>query len=710
MISDGAGGYFITWMKNIQGLYGGEIYAQRIGPGGTKLWADTGVVICNAPLNQYWPKIVTDGSGGAIIVWQDNRLGFSNFDIYAQRVDANGARLWTANGVPVLDNFMHELGPEIVSDGNGGVIVTSWRDFVGGADADIYAQRLNGSGAKMWIPTGVVISTAPNRQDVPKIASDGSGGAVISWWDYRNNSTVPDIYAQRINGNGNVVWAANGISVCTMPYDQIEVQVVSDNNNGTYLVWTDFRNSTVTTVAQDIYAQHLNSAGTALWTVNGISVCSANNYQVVPSLVTDESGGVIIGWYDYRGGSSVFAQRLTSGGAALWATDGVSVCATTNNYSAPFLTTDGNNGVFVVWEDKRTGTDKNIYAQHLNSAGSALWTTNGIPICNAPNDQIIGVPSGIVTNGVVLKDGIGRAVVAWQDGRGNTPTDSYDDIYISRISDAPVSLPVMLNVNNKCSVAPTAKGKLVNPPASADITITLDGSSINYFPADSSFEYFIAGLTTPGNHTVRVKYSNFAGLVQKDSVYTVTAAVTPSITIIGNTTVNQGQTTSLTASFSNGGSFPAFQWQDSVGAPGWINIAGATSSTIVYTPSQTGNKIRCILTSNASCITQISATSNALVFTVNTVTAINPVPSNQYGIRYYPNPVREFINLDSLKLSDKWSSLDVFSLDGQKIGLSKNITGLKAVSINIEQLPAAGYIIVLRRKQGSPTFLKFIKQ
>ena len=43
----------------------------------------------------------TDGAGGAIIVWADERWGTADVDIYAQRIDGSGSPLWAANGAPV---------------------------------------------------------------------------------------------------------------------------------------------------------------------------------------------------------------------------------------------------------------------------------------------------------------------------------------------------------------------------------------------------------------------------------------------------------------------------------------------------------------------------------------------------------------------------------------------------------------------------------
>ncbi len=46
------------------------------------------------------------------------------------------------------------------------------------------------------------LSTAANSQLTPTIATDGSGGAIVTWQDNRSDSG--DIYAQRIDANGIV--------------------------------------------------------------------------------------------------------------------------------------------------------------------------------------------------------------------------------------------------------------------------------------------------------------------------------------------------------------------------------------------------------------------------------------------------------------------------------------------------------------------------
>src|SRR6267143_2061807 len=164
--------------------------------------------ISTAANNQTYPAITSDGSGGAIITWQDLRSGTS-IDIYAQRINASGAVQWTGNGVPISLAASDQVYPVITSDGAGGAIIT-WYDYRSGTNYDIYAQRINASGAVQWTGDGATISLAANGQYNPLITSDGSGGAIITWYDNRSGTSY-DIYAQRINASGAVQWTGDGV-------------------------------------------------------------------------------------------------------------------------------------------------------------------------------------------------------------------------------------------------------------------------------------------------------------------------------------------------------------------------------------------------------------------------------------------------------------------------------------------------------------------
>jgi len=106
-------------------------------------WPSDGRAICTVPGTQDTPVIVADGLGGAIIVFRDNRA--INTDIYAQRVDADGNVLWLVDAMPICTANNVQSLPLVIPDGSGGAII-AWQDFRSGNVVDIYAQRVNSSG------------------------------------------------------------------------------------------------------------------------------------------------------------------------------------------------------------------------------------------------------------------------------------------------------------------------------------------------------------------------------------------------------------------------------------------------------------------------------------------------------------------------------------------------------------------------------------
>ncbi len=366
IIPDGSGGTIIAWMD---GRTGGslDIYVQKLSAIGYIQWPSDGVAICTGQTGLSLGGIVSDGAGGAIITWHDRR-NFYN-DIFAQRMAANGTVMWTANGVPVCTADMHQQTTAIASDGAGGAIV-AWQDRRSGT-YDIYAQRLNASGTPQWTSDGIVICDSGQIQISPQVVEDGSGGAVIAWSDMRNTMDF-DIFAQKVNASGALQWGS-GTAVSAWLYDQAECRLVHIGSGVTIVTWLDGRSGT----SDDIYAQKLNAAGVVQWTGNGVTVCSAAGDPDNARITGNGSGGAFISWGDERAGTAaidIFAQNIGSDGVPLWTADGMLICGASGNQYAGVICADGSNGMFVAWTDGRSGTDK-VYNHRVDATGNIPTAT-----------------------------------------------------------------------------------------------------------------------------------------------------------------------------------------------------------------------------------------------------------------------------------------------------------------------------------------------
>jgi predicted lipoprotein with Yx(FWY)xxD motif len=358
-----------------------DIYAQCVDPFGNVIWTAGGIPVCTETGNQRFPVAVTDGAGGMIIMWQDSRSG--DDDIYAQRLDSEGNALWTAGGVLMVTAVFGQEAIEAIPDGSGGAILT-WQDArYGMSDVDIFAERINSSGVSQWAPNGVMICGLSGNQYGPKLVPDGEGGVVIAW----DESQSQNVYAMRVRSDGTLLWTVGGVAVTAAAYDQQNCKIVSDGEGGAIIAWQDIRNAS----DYDIYIQRMDGGGNALWTTDGVALCLAADHQFINGIVPDDNGGAIVSWNDFRGSDSrVYAQQVNRNGLPQWnTTDGSIVCTGVSNQIAYGMVPDGAGGFLIGMTDDRNG-DEDIYMQRIAGIyGGPAWTSEGVAVCDYTDEQNI---------------------------------------------------------------------------------------------------------------------------------------------------------------------------------------------------------------------------------------------------------------------------------------------------------------------------------
>ncbi|MBN1803517.1 MAG: hypothetical protein JW891_18550 [Candidatus Lokiarchaeota archaeon] len=381
----------VLWGKNQ------HLYVQLINLTCHAKWNPNGVLVSTTG-NHSNAQMISDGEGGVIITYEDLRSDW--YGISAQRINSTGHVRWGKEGIVLSNMNFQKYYPEVTSDGLGGAIVT-WQDSKSPSpfSSDIYAQRIDADGTVLWIPNGTVVCNATNKQMSPKIISDGHEGAIIVWQDVRNECF--DIYAQRIDTDGNALWKPNGTVVCNGTFFHTELQMVPDDEGGALIAWSDSRDN------WDIYAQRLNSDGIAQWTPNGTAICNTSYKEKDSKMIADGSGGAFLVYHKYNGEDhGSYAQRFNSSGFIQWNPNGSIVCSKGCNQKQ--LTLDGDGGFLITWVDIRDYSSRNIYAQKVNSDGYCMWLADGTLICDAKNDQ---------TNPQIISDGIGGAFIIWSDPR-----------------------------------------------------------------------------------------------------------------------------------------------------------------------------------------------------------------------------------------------------------------------------------------------------
>jgi hypothetical protein len=297
---NGAGGAIVVWRQD-NGAGGlPDIYAQKVNAAGAIQWGPTGVAVTMSSMNsETLPALVSDGAGGAFITYFNGTSGCR-----IQRLNSSGVSQWPTTSLSGISNNRR---PAIVADGSGGAIV-AWASGNNG----IFTQRVSSLGDKLWSPgAGVQLCTAGNQC---AMIPDGAGGATVTWQDFVTASNY-NIYAQRVNGSGATQWITNGVEVCFVQDDQLAPTIVTDGGTGAIITWYDGR---MFSSGDDIYAQRIDVNGASQWTPNGLPLCTATGDQQLPTIAIDGAGGAFVAWQDGRSGTNdIYLQHLDGSGQAL---------------------------------------------------------------------------------------------------------------------------------------------------------------------------------------------------------------------------------------------------------------------------------------------------------------------------------------------------------------------------------------------------------
>ena len=392
---DGQGGAFAIWKdeslgSGIPDLYGTHLGENVLNPG-------TGVLLNSSVLSYGGVSLEVAAAGSAMLVWSYT-VGSNDEDLYAQRIDTSCNTLWSSpqeGGVPFYQGVGVQESPR-VTHYNEEFSIVVWEDDRSGDD-DIYAQFINMDGTVLFDPSGIIVSSAIDRQYKPRVKANNLG-AYVAWYDLRDNmGSTPvnnDIYIQRVTVENGVEWEnelaiARGSFFTDLSYvpDNTESRLTTDLNGNAYVTWMNDSNIEG---EYDISVQLINSNGEVLFNENGLIISDADQRQESPVVRTDGSGGAFVVWGDKRNGSiGVYAQHIYSDGSVslisdgeefFWGIDGNTVSSYANKPTALY---SGDNELIVSWTDQRFGQNLKNYGQRIFSGWLDEETSDGYILSNA---------------------------------------------------------------------------------------------------------------------------------------------------------------------------------------------------------------------------------------------------------------------------------------------------------------------------------------
>jgi hypothetical protein len=362
--SDSTGGCYITYDYNSTS-YPRWLALERLDRYGYKPWGDKIQILGELP-EQWHSEIIEDGEGGVIVSYEDNEVIWPQYNtrVRVQRIDRAGNFLWGQTGARV--NIVEKMhgAQKLVSDGDGGCVIL-WQDSL----AQYSINRIDRYGQRVWGDSGIVIGSGQSsmiirasdgnfyvqirrnlyrisqygqiiRRDSVTLGSpvaDSEGGVVLSGKTGTINNVK--LVAQRKDSLGNNLWQEPYVEIA----DSLDINTylgIKYNKGFIYYSWSGKKNG----IDKVVQFQALGLDGAKLFPLGSIQVGSPplGGAYVVP--LEKNKTAFIYHETNYLP-DSLLAQTYDTLGNKLWDTSGVLISHPSIEYQS--FTTDGDGGFII---------------------------------------------------------------------------------------------------------------------------------------------------------------------------------------------------------------------------------------------------------------------------------------------------------------------------------------------------------------------------
>ncbi|MDA3814149.1 MAG: T9SS type A sorting domain-containing protein [Candidatus Cloacimonetes bacterium] len=283
---------------------------------------------------------------------------------------------------PAQNNAICDLGgeqaiPKVVTSSTGDTYIGYFSNDSG--NYDVRLQRLDSQGNELWAQDGIVISDNPAMSWLTDwdMTVDDDNHAILTFQDIRNGGNN-NIYAYRIAPDGSFIWGEDGIELSNSAAFDVSPKVCITSAGYAVITWQS---------DDAIILQRISSSGTLIWGPNGITLSCADTYSW-PQPFAVEDDHILLKFFHDSGAYPMtirhcYIQKYDNDGNAAWASDTVvSNAGGISAWTQVFpIESDGADGCFIAWHDDRDNNmDASSFIQHVNSDGSVGFTANGVEL------------------------------------------------------------------------------------------------------------------------------------------------------------------------------------------------------------------------------------------------------------------------------------------------------------------------------------------
>ena len=352
-----------------------QMRAKKYDRYGYPLWEGNTVVLRDTTRGQMivdmaypggqWGQVISDDSGGVIVCWEDYRhadldpyYGFPlGSTVYIQRVDVNGNIRYGFNGKRISEKGIIDFRSfsGMHKDHNEGYFVGIRNDTTNNISA---VKRFNRSGNIIW-------ERLINDQYISLLTSDDQGSI------FMNIGHIITGTRQKIDINGYLLWPDTLLGFIPGSLSFRGGGTFADANGGAIGVGP----------SGYLRINRVDSTGQFVFGENGVDLGGGQFFRI--GNTSDNEGGIFLSWSK---DNIIKVQKISKNGDISFDSTGVSVCDNPDCSGTLGIVTDQNGGVITVWSDFRNSPQRSFYAQRIDSVGNVLWDSVGVELHTTNDD------------------------------------------------------------------------------------------------------------------------------------------------------------------------------------------------------------------------------------------------------------------------------------------------------------------------------------
>ena len=255
------------------------LMVQKFDDSGVELWDSPAIAggPVQFPTGNYSQELIVNDNGDSFSAWTE--MGGQNQTANAQHIYSNGIAQW-GSGIDLSTNSSHfRTNPRTTLNEIGTNLMAVWTEANGGqSQHGIYAQKLDENGDRLWGSFGTAVVPLNGNYSYLDVSVEGFGEDLITAYIEQSNNMTGDIYASRLNSNGDFAWFGQTVTLTTSGSSKSDLSA-SKGSGCMYVVWTENGNvyahcllengSLGAPAPQEIEIIVSNSAG---WNIVGIPI------------------------------------------------------------------------------------------------------------------------------------------------------------------------------------------------------------------------------------------------------------------------------------------------------------------------------------------------------------------------------------------------------------------------------------------------------